>query len=844
MKMRNKHKTHGILIPALLALLGAASLTAAYISFTATDSAKAEEAWESTVDFVRETCFKNDKYFLESKTDGLIFVKDRAKVVSKYIEYYISKRPELTVNQHLEQYAKDQRVSGYIFLSESFGLEGESSEGSYEVWKKLLHTQSVENILEHPEKSYMERTEADGRVYDFAVVARAGCKGLLLCYNDVTDELNDGDSSFLRSVLEGYSFKLNGTVIIADGGRIIYSNSPDVLQGAADGFPVSGVSDLKSADTKLVYLNYGGKAWYGNRINYNNYAIYVFFPYSSVFSDRWNVMLFVAAMLIVFYLVIFVIRYVISKRNMQKMEVQLHTIKAVGSIYLSNILVHLDKMEWEELSVSEAAARVLNSKMSVWEMLDAFAENLISAKYRDGFRRFSDPNTIADRMKNRRALEFFGESISGKWHCFSIIAQDWDDSGRVTDVLILSRDIDEDKRRELDYQERLRSAIEQEKRANFAKTDFLRRMSHDIRTPINGIRGMVTISSHFLGNAEKQKECNDKIMSASGFLLDLVNDVLNMNKLESGRIKLEHTEFDLNRLIKETTDVIEIRAAETGVRLTVHPFAGEHSLLMGSPMHLRQILQNIISNAVKYNRSGGTVDVSCRELSFDGEKAQIEFVCADTGLGMSEEFQAHAFEAFAQERAETARTNFSGTGLGLPITKELVEKMGGTVRFVSEKGKGTVFTVVIPFEIAAEAPSPEISEYAHDSCMTGVRVLLVEDNELNMEIGRFLLETEGMIVTAAWNGLEAVDKFGGSKIGDFDVILMDIMMPQMNGLDAAKAIREMDRPDAWSIPIFAMTANVFEDDAESSREAGMNEHITKPIDVQKLIELMRKYINR
>ncbi len=844
MKIKNKHKTHGILMSVFLALLGAAVLTAAYISFTAADTTEAEEAWESTVNFVRETCFKNDKYILEDKTDDLIFVKDRARVVSKYIEYYLDKRPELPVNQLLEQYAEDQRVSGYVFLDENLELAGESREGSYETWKELLHNPNVENIINYPEKSYMERAEADGRVYDFAVVARAEGKGLLLCYNDVTDELNDSDSSFLRSVLEGYNFKLNGTVIIADGGKIIYSNSDNVPVGAADGFPVSGVGELRSSDARLIYLNYGGSTWYGNRINYNNYAIYAFFPYSSVFSGRLNVMLFVAALLIVFYLVIFIIRYIISKRNMQKMEVQLHTIKAVSSIYLSNILVHIDKMKWEGLSLSEAASKVLNSKMSVWEMLDAFAEKLIAVKYRDGFRRFSDPTTIADRMKKRKALDFFCESISGTWYSFSIIAQDWDDSGRVTDVLILSRDIDEDKRKELDYQERLRSAIEQEKRANIAKTDFLRRMSHDIRTPINGIRGMVTISNHSLGNAEKQKECNDKIMSASGFLLDLVNDVLNMNKLESGKIKLEHTEFDLNKLIKETTDVIDIRAVETGVKLTVRPFAGEHSLLMGSPMHLRQILQNIISNAVKYNRSGGTVDVNCHELSFDNGKALIEFVCADTGLGMSEEFQAHAFEPFAQEQSEIARTNFSGTGLGLPITKELVEKMGGTIRFASVKDKGTTFTITIPFEISTGAPNPEISEYAHDSCMTGVRVLLVEDNDLNMEIAQFLLEAEGMIVTKAWNGREAVDKFTDSKAGDFDIILMDIMMPQMNGLDAAKAIRALDRPDAWSIPIFAMTANAFEDDVESSKEAGMNEHITKPIDVQKLIELMRKYINR
>lgn len=366
-------------------------------------------------------------------------------------------------------------------------------------------------------------------------------------------------------------------------------------------------------------------------------------------------------------------------------------------------------------------------------------------------------------------------------------------------------------------------------------------MSHDLRTPINGIRGMVEISRHCAGDEAKQEECREKILAASGFLLDLVNNVLDMNKLESGEIQLEHTSFDLESLLQETTSVIEVQAAEHGITLRHDPWAGRfaHPRLIGSPVHLRQVLQNVSSNAIKYTPTGGTVQLGVRELEPSDGAVWFEFTCADNGIGMSESFQKHVFEPFAQEDA-SARTSYSGTGLGLSITKELVEQMNGSIRFESTQGMDALFTIRLPFCVDTEAPVSQPPQPA-PADIRGVRVLLVEDNALNMEIAQFLLETAGAVVTRAWNGREAVDAFAASEPGSFDVILMDVMMPVMDGLEASRTIRAMARPDAGTVPIFAMTANAFYDDIRRSREAGMNEHLTKPLEAQALLAAIARY---
>lgn len=389
-------------------------------------------------------------------------------------------------------------------------------------------------------------------------------------------------------------------------------------------------------------------------------------------------------------------------------------------------------------------------------------------------------------------------------------------------------------RQEQAYQQKLRESAQAAEQANMAKTDFLRRMSHDIRTPINGIRGMVEICRHSMGDPQKQEECLDKIMASSSFLMELVNDVLDMNKLESGNIRLEEKPFDLLEVLEEVNDVIGVQAESCGVSYLVENDKLPHHYLIGSSLHLRQVLQNIISNGVKYNRVGGMVHVIYRELSMENNRILLEFICTDTGCGMSPEFQSHAFEPFAQEEG-TVRTRYAGTGLGLPIAKKLVEQMGGSISFVSVQGEGTTFTIRIPFQMDEERKNnPQNS--TRKCSIEGLKILLAEDNDLNMEIVEFVLQNAGAQVTAAWNGKEALELFEQSEAGTYDVILMDLMMPVMGGLEATAKIRELDRPDAKTIVIIAMTANAFMDDVERSLAAGMNAHLPKPLDAEKLIE--------
>lgn len=390
--------------------------------------------------------------------------------------------------------------------------------------------------------------------------------------------------------------------------------------------------------------------------------------------------------------------------------------------------------------------------------------------------------------------------------------------------------------------DKIKKTAEQAERANVAKTDFLRRMSHDIRTPINGIMGLVEISRHNVHDEQKQQECMDKIMVASGFLLELINNVLDMNKLESGDIKLENTSMDYTELLSETVDILDIVAKERAVSISLCENTVTHSHIMGSPLHLKQIFQNIISNAVKYNHEGGAVNIYSHERLVDDNHVVIEFVCEDTGCGMSKEFQKKAFDVFTQE-STNARTAYAGTGLGLAIVKEIVENMNGTIKLESEPDKGTTFTISIPFEIdkSAEPLRVEHKDKGEIS-IKGVKILLVEDNELNMEIAKFILENEGAQVTEAWNGKEAVDIFTNSEKGTYDVILMDIMMPVMGGYEATECIRNSGHPDSEKIPIFAMTANAFADDVARCKKARMNEHISKPVNARILVSTIARYM--
>ena len=392
------------------------------------------------------------------------------------------------------------------------------------------------------------------------------------------------------------------------------------------------------------------------------------------------------------------------------------------------------------------------------------------------------------------------------------------------------------------YKSELLIAAKKAEAANEAKTEFLQRMSHDIRTPINGICGLVNMADHYADDTEKQTEYRTKVKEASNLLLELVNEILDMSKLESGEVVLEEIPFNLSSISREVFIVIEQMAAEQNIRIMWEKKEITHRDLIGSPGYVKRVMMNILSNAVKYNRENGQIYISCMEIpSEQPEMTTMEFVCRDTGIGMTEEFQKCVFEPFAQEHTGS-RAKFTGTGLGLSISRKLVEKMGGTITFESEKGVGTTFVIRVPFKIDLDADKREEQKDVSEKSIKGLHILLAEDNELNMEIAEFVLQNEGADVTKAWDGQEAVELFRNSEPGEFDVILMDIMMPVMNGYETTKMIRSLDREDAKAIPIIAMTANAFTEDRIRAKEAGMDEHVAKPVDVELLIKVIHKLV--
>ena len=400
---------------------------------------------------------------------------------------------------------------------------------------------------------------------------------------------------------------------------------------------------------------------------------------------------------------------------------------------------------------------------------------------------------------------------------------------RLTDLLLQERD----------YGDKLAKAAREASSANSAKTEFLRRMSHDLRTPINGIRGMVEVGDANADDLQKQTECRSKIWTASGLLLDLANEALDMSRLESGQVDLDLVPTNLVVLNREVCDILERQAEERLVTIICDQQTLDHPYARVSVTHLKRLLVNIAGNAVKYSRRGGYVRLACREVEPVDGVPIYEYTIADNGIGMSEQFQQHLYEPFSREEQRVEGAS-SGTGLGAPIAKQLVELMGGSMSFTSTLGQGTTFTIRLPFEQCkrSEIPQAVRVDAVDVDAVRGLRVLLVEDNELNAEIAQFTLDRAGAIVTHVKDGESAVETFAASAPHEYDVVLMDIMMPGIDGLEATRQIRALEREDAATTPIIAVSANAFAEDRRLSREAGMDAHLSKPVSSRELVEAL------
>ncbi len=402
----------------------------------------------------------------------------------------------------------------------------------------------------------------------------------------------------------------------------------------------------------------------------------------------------------------------------------------------------------------------------------------------------------------------------------------------------LVMDVDEQKK----AADKIEQALTQAQIASAAKTSFLARMSHDICTPMNGILGLLEMNENHADDQEFTSRNRKKMKVAANHLLSLLNDVLQLSKLEDPEVTLDHAVFNVKELAEDILTIIKMRAVEYGITVEYDGYEEcfLHPYIWGSPLHVRQIFINLFSNSIKYNKRGGRIYCKAETEKTDGVQVVYKVTISDTGIGMSEEFLSHLFEPFAREHGDI-NSGYEGTGQGMSIVKQLIEKMGGTIEVKSKLNEGSKFVIEIPFEIAKEADIQKEELDTAQNDISGIHVLLVEDNDLDMEIAETFLKDAGAEVTKAFNGQQAVYMFSENPPDRFDVILMDVMMPVMNGYDATRKIRSMDRPDAKTIPIIAMTANAFVEDIQESKEAGMTEHISKPLDIDKVVAAICKY---
>lgn len=515
------------------------------------------------------------------------------------------------------------------------------------------------------------------------------------------------------------------------------------------------------------------------------------------------------------------------KQALDETRLSNEIISAIAKSYCSIYRIDVQKDFFEEVSNDSEIHKLTGNRGCAPE-------------YRPLIRPFLDISTLSERLKTEECISIEYRMCDGSWHRMLFIVKKRDESGNVTHVLCTVRSISDSKRRE----ENLNFAAEVAKREAEMKTRFLAIMSHDIRTPLNGIIGMVNMGNQYADDPQMQQKIREKAMKTLKYLVSLVNDVLDMNKLQSGDLKDQQLTFDLTKVLRELNQIYDERAAKKGIRYEIDCKNGiySHSTLVGNPVYLGRILSNIMDNAIKFSQAGSVLTVGVKEETLDDDRANFTFYCKDQGVGMSEDFIAHAFDMFSQE-SETSRSRYEGTGLGLAITKQLVDRMDGSIELKSKAGVGTTVIVKIPFKIGTQNKNSNLSDKPvslDDYSVEGMRALVVEDNELNMEISRCILEDSGMEVTCAVDGQEAVGIFEKSAPDYFGVIYMDIMMPRMNGLDAARTIREMKRRDARRVPIIAISANSFAEDIINSRMAGMNVHLAKPLDAEKMIVALKQ----
>ena len=828
-----KRLSNCFFMPIVLILLG----ISCFCFTNASDIAKLNDTLDETISFVKSCINRYEIYNANDRVKSLVRLLDKSEELSRVLdaEYDFTE-------QDMDNYAKQQRLTGVLVLDEKLNVSIQTTQDydAMSLWKKLIDSKYVRDILESPSKTYMTRLRNEGNIYDFAAVARQDASGVLITYAK-KEEVNEKNGDLtMETVFADFPFKMDGSVVISDGTKVVSTNESKLLGLSIEKCNEMYQNTFHESKDHIVRLDAAGSSWYGKKEKIMDYDIYVFFPAMQVFMTRNVVCLSYVLIAIVIFTLFRTVRIHMEQESIIREQKRLQIINALGHAYSFILLIDIKKNTLEVVKSADVAGPNYRKKNLTNELQKEYIDSMIAPSFQKSYLEFTDMDTMESRLKEHDSLSCISQTIKGAWIRSMIVPQKYDEKGNLSTVLLAISDVTEEKEHELEQDKIIRKALVSAEHANRAKTAFLNNMSHDIRTPMNAIIGFTSLAAEHLDDREIIRDYLGKISTSGKHLLSLINDVLDMSRIESGSVKIEKTNIHLSDILEDLKTIILESVHAKQQKLLIKMQDVVHEDIITDKLRLTQVLLNIISNAVKFTPVGGTIHILVEEK--DSQKAGYavySFCIKDNGIGMSKEFQEHVFDSFARERTVT-ESGITGTGLGMAITKNIVDLMGGTIHLTSKQGEGSEFIVTLECELAnktvqdKQSSCPKAEKKHLD--YSGKKVLLVEDNELNREIATEILKSLGLKVDCAADGMDAVEIMSSEAGNQYDLIFMDIQMPKMDGYTATREIRTLNDSKKANIPIIAMTANAFDEDRKKAIKAGMNGHIAKPIDVNVILQ--------
>ena len=935
--------------------------------FTGVDRTSLQGTIADTISFAKIRLQNYEDYTANDRVKSLVRLLDKSTELADNM-----KKLAPYSQQDLDGYVEEQRLSGAFTLDENRDLVMQSGQKeAVQAVKDEMDSQDyVAELLEHPEETYTERIKIAEVEYDIAIISREDADGLLITYAK-RDGKTLGDMT-LDSVFADFPVSMDGTIVVCED-DVVVSTSQDALLGkSSDELRAYYHNRLDGNESGIIRFSAGRHTWYGGKDKMGEYVIYVFFPSSQVFMTRSIACGLYLAIAVFIYLLVQLVRSNVEKTALKQSQKRMRIINAIGTAYSSIILFHLPSGKAEIIKESANIKSTSKETLVLGEALRKQISEEVAVEYREKFLEFLDGDTVAERLKGHRSLTCTSQLKNGAWILSVLVPQRVDKDGKILAVLLANRDVTREKERELEQNTALKNALVVAEHANKAKTNFLNSISHDIRTPMNAVIGFTALATTHIDNRALVMEYLKKINISGRHLLSLINDVLDMSRIESGVVKLEEIKIHLPDVFHDLSSIIQGNIYAKQLELYIDTQNVIHEDIITDKLRLNQVLLNIVSNAIKFTPVGGMINIRVSENPCRREGyASYTFSVKDNGIGMSKEFQEQIFDAFSREQTVT-KSGIQGSGLGLAISKNIINMMGGTIEVKSEPGKGSEFIVTIECRISEETvkykPVPElqgaralvvdddantcmsvckmlrdiemdadwttsgkeavlrareacdmkkdfrayiidwqmpdmngietvrrirkvigddtpiiiltaydwadIEEEAKEAGVTafvskplfmselrsvltqqavkseeepeaddlyrhaGKKVLLVEDNELNQEIATAILEEAGLLVDVVGDGIDAVERMGEVDEERYDLILMDIQMPKMDGYTATREIRTLDNNQKANIPIIAMTANAFEEDKRKALSAGMNAHIAKPISIEVILHTL------